>query len=245
MMQKFENYFDVFFINQKYQFDEQPNQLNDTNAKDIIILNSNFISTLGYLNLESSTYKETISFAKGNNLENNILHHTDFIINCKLGNYGFIYNQLFVEFLLNPNQFPSVETLINFPIQLSSKIDDEIVVIRIKKIEPNNSPKFKSSKSPDFSKIDFKFQLIILETLAIKIVEIIKNKYINNSKKKMLILNLGFEEPTIIEQLKIIQNAQSIAQKQLEMYKTANNFLKEKEKFFTDLQLNLKMNYEE
>jgi hypothetical protein len=31
----------------------------------------------------------------------------------------------------------------------------------------------------------------------------------------------------------------------LEMYKTANNFLKEKEKFFTDLQLNLKMNYEE
>lgn len=244
MKQKFENYFDIFFINQKYQFDEQSNNLDDTNSKEIIIINPSFMSNLGYLNLEPSSNKETISFAKASILENNNLHHTDFIINSKLGNYGFIYNQFFIEHFFNPNHFPSEEALMNLPIQLSSNIIDEIIVIRIKKLETNNS-KIKFTKSLNSGKIDYIFKLITLEALADKILKIIKNKYINNSKKKLLISNLEFEQPPVLEQLQIIENAQSIAIKQLEIYKATRTFLEEKQKYFGDLLLSLKMNYEE
>jgi len=111
----------VFFINENHQFENQSNQLNDTNAKDILVLNPNFISTLGFLMLEPFDANKTISFAKVGNLETNFLYHTDFIINRQTGNYGFIYNQLYVENLFSPKQFPSLELLMSLPIKLSKK----------------------------------------------------------------------------------------------------------------------------
>jgi len=120
-MKKFENHFEVFFINENHQFENQSNQLNDTNAKDILVLNPNFISTLGFLMLEPFDANKTISFAKVGNLETNFLYHTDFIINRQTGNYGFIYNQLYVENLFSPKQFPSLEVLMSLPIKLSKK----------------------------------------------------------------------------------------------------------------------------
>ena len=236
MMKKFENHFEVFFISQKHQFEEQPNQLNDTNAKDILVLNPNFISTLGFLKLEPSEENKTISFAKAGNSETNFLYHTDFIINRQTANYGFIYNQLYIENLFNPKQFPSLELLMSLPIKLSKKIGEEILVIRIKKNETNNSPQFNAPQSLNSGKIDYGFKLIMIETLTFKIVEILKNNNIDNSEKINLILNLEFEQPAIIEQINIIQNAQSIAEKQVEIYQSVYSFLLKKQVFLSNLQ---------
>jgi len=188
-MEKFENHFEMFFISKKHQFEEQSNQLNDTNAKDIIVLNPKFISTLGFLKIEPSKANETISIARTGNIETNFLYHTDFIINSQTGNYGFIYNQLYIENLFNPKQFPSLELLMNLPIKLSKKIGEEILVIRIKKNEANDSPKFKSSQSLNSGKIDYGFNLIMIEALTFKIVEILKSDNIDKSEKINLILN--------------------------------------------------------
>jgi hypothetical protein len=236
MMKKFENHFEVFFISQKHQFEEQPNQLNDTNAKDILVLNPNFISTLGYLKLEPSEENKTISFAKAGSLETNYLYYTDFIINSQTGNYGFIYNQLYIENLFDPKQFPSLELLMSLPIKLSKKIGEEILVIRIKKNETNNSTKFKVSQSLNSGKIDYGFKLIMIEALTFKIVEILKNDNIDKSEKINLILNLDFEKPAIVEQLNIIQNAQSIAEKQVEIYQSVYSFFLEKQSYLSNLQ---------
>jgi len=235
MMKKFENHFEVFFINENHQFEEQPNQLNDKNAKDILDLNPNFISNLGFLMLEPFDANKTISFAKVGKLETNFLYHTDFIINRQTGNYGFIYNQLYVENLFSPKQFPSLEVLMSLPIKLSKKTIEEILVIRIKN-ETNNSSEFKSSHSLNSGKIDYGFKLIMIETLTLKIVEILKNDNIDKSKKINLILNLEFEQPAIIEQLNIIQNAQSIAEKQVEIYQSVYSFFIEKQAFLSNLQ---------
>ena len=236
MMKKFENHFEVFYINEKHQFEDQPNQLNDKNAKDILVLNPNFISNLGFLMLEPFDANKTISFAKVGNLETNFLYHTDFIINRQTGNYGFIYNQLYVENLFSPKQFPSLELLMSLPIKLSKKIGEEILVIRIKKNETNNSTKFKALHSLNSGKIDYGFKLIMIETLTFKRVEILKNDNIHKSKKINLILNLEFEQPAIIEQLNIIQNAQSIAEKQVEIYQSVYSFFLEKQAFLSNLQ---------
>jgi hypothetical protein len=235
-MEKFENHFEMFFITKKHQFEEQPNQLNDTNAKDIIVLNPKFISTLGFLKIEPFKANETISIARAGNIETNFLYHTDFIINSQTGNYGFIYNQLYIENLFNPKQFPSLELLMRLPIKLSKKIGEEILVIRIKKNEANNSPKFKSSQSLNSGKIDYGFKLIIIESLTFKIVEILKNDNIDNSVKINLILNLEFEQPAKVEQLNIIQNGHSIAEKQVEIYQSVNRFFIEKQAFLSNLQ---------
>ena len=69
-----------------------------------------------------------------------------------------------------------------------------------------------------------------------KIVEILKNDNIDKSKKINLILNLEFEQPAIIGQLNIIQNAQSIAEKQVEIYQSFYSFFLEKQAFLSNLQ---------
>jgi len=76
----------------------------------------------------------------------------------------------------------------------------------------------------------------MIESLTFKIVEILKNDNIDKSKKINLILNLEFEQPAIIEQLNIIQNAQSIAEKQVEIYQSVYSFFLEKQAFLSNLQ---------
>jgi hypothetical protein len=51
-----------------------------------------------------------------------------------------------------------------------------------------------------------------------------------------LILNLEFEQPAKVEQLNIIQNGHSIAEKQVEIYQSVNRFFIEKQAFLSNLQ---------
>jgi hypothetical protein len=76
----------------------------------------------------------------------------------------------------------------------------------------------------------------MIEALTFKIVEILKNDNIDKSEKINLILNLEFEQPAIIEQLNIIQNAQSIAEKQVEIYQSVYSFFLEKQSYLSNLQ---------
>jgi hypothetical protein len=222
MIHKVNDHFEVFFTNKLYRIAEQFNLQDENNCEEVIILNSNFINTIGYLKIKPSSNNELISYVRADTIENNTLRFDDFIL-TKAGASGLLYDHLYVEGVYKPQKLNSI---LNFPIKLSSNIENEILVIRKKVVE--GGLKF---KTPILSS----FYYVILDSISVKLVDIMQNEN-TDSDKIQLIKNLNFNLCDIDEQRKILSKALNLAEEQVNLINMANLYSNKKKEYLSNLQ---------